>query len=299
MHIKHLMTSNFPFKDVIIRKVLETSKVNIPLYADDYWQMNRDEFAMQVEGIGDFYARNGNEIEYAPFAGSSDESVQLYLNGSVYGAILHQRQILPMHGSCIALSGSGVMFCGESGAGKSALTAAFSMNDCFFLTDDVTPVVFKDDLPHILALSDRIKLWDDTIEQLRLDKSELKRISPETDKYYFRFDKSNIDKVPLNIIFLLEIHDQQSTIINELTGSERFSSLYNEIYRHEYLKGKPENEMIYFRNLVDISNNVKIYRVKRSAKVKVNDMMTLLREHIINSLSITPGLSQGVFSRIV
>jgi len=275
------MTSSFPLHDVILNKVSETRRVKNQLFGDDYWQMNQNEFAMQVEGVANFYALNGKEIEYSPFNDVSAESLQLYLNGSVYGAILHQRQILPMHGSSFVFNGRGIMLCGESGTGKSALTVAFSMNDGNFLTDDVTPVVFNDKLPHIQALSDRIKLWDDTLEQLKLEKTGLKRISPETDKYYFRIDKSNSDPIRLHIIFILGIHDQPETEISEITGSDRFTSLHNEIYRIEFLNGMPDNEKIYFRNLVDISNNVKIYRVKRPESVKVNDMMVLLREHMV------------------
>jgi hypothetical protein len=259
-----------------------------PLYADDYWQMNQDEFAMQVEGVGNFYACKGNDIEYSPHPDVSDEEVQLYLSGSVYGAILHQRRILPMHGSCFATLGKGVMLCGESGAGKSALTAALSLDGCIFLTDDVTPVIFNSHIPNIVVFSDRIKLWEDTLEQLNLDKSGLKRISPETDKYYFSIDKSAAGLVPLNIIYLLEIHDQKESIFSELTGSDRFSSLHNEIYRREFLNGMPDNETIYFRNLVDISNNVKIFSVKRPEIVRVDELMPLLRDHIINN--ITNGL---------
>jgi hypothetical protein len=279
------MPSSFPLDDVILKKVPETSRVKNPLFGDDYWQMNQNEFSMQVEGVANFYALNGKEIKYTPVDDASPESILLYLNGSVYGAILHQRHILPMHGSSFAINGRGVMLCGESGTGKSALTAAFSKNDCNFLTDDVTPVVFKENNPHILALSDRIKLWNDTLEQLKLDKTGLKRISPETEKYYFKIDKSIPGLVPLSIIYLLEIHGNQETIITESAGSERFSSLHNEIYRREFLNGMPENEKIYFSNLVDISNNVKIYRVKRPEKVKVSDLSSLLREHIVHPYS--------------
>ncbi|HUX95288.1 MAG TPA: hypothetical protein VMV47_06095 [Bacteroidales bacterium] len=269
-----------------IREVTLTRKVTNPSFADNYWQMNQNEFAMHVEEIGSFYACNGNEIEFALDRGVSAESAQLYLNGSVYGAILHQRQILPMHGSCFSYNDAGVMLCGESGTGKSALTAAFSFNRCKFLTDDVSPIVFREGIPHILALSDRIKLWDDTLEQLNLDKTGLKRISPETEKYYFKIDRSNSDPVSLKFIFMLEIHGQKETIISELGGSERFSSLQGEIYRREYLNGMPDNEKIYFRNIVDISNNVNIYCVKRPGSVSISDLMIQLRDHMIKNANI-------------
>lgn len=278
------MTSYFPLPGVILRNVAETRRVKNPLFADDYWQMNQNEFAMQVEGVANFYALNGKEIEYTPVDDASPESIQLYLNGSVYGAILHQRHILPMHGSSFAVKGNGVMLCGESGTGKSSLTAAFSLNDFNFLTDDISPVVFIENVPYILALSDRIKLWDDSLNHLDLDKSELKRISPDTEKYYYKIEKGNSDPVSLKIIYMLSIHDHNETIITEVSGSGRFSSLYSEIYRAEFLNGMPENEKIYFSNLVDISNNVRIYKVNRPGAIKINDLKIILLEHINKTL---------------
>jgi hypothetical protein len=278
------MPSSFPFEDVILKKVPETSRVKNPLFGDNYWQMNQNEFSMQVEGVADFYALNGKEIDYTPVKDASPESIQLYLNGSVYGAILHQRQILPIHGSSFAVKGNGVMLCGESGTGKSSLTAAFSLNDFNFLTDDITPVVFIENVPYILALSDTIKLWDDSLNHLDLDKSDLKRVSPDMEKFYYSIDKSNSGPVSLKIIYMLSIYDQPETEISEVFGTGRFSSLYNEIYRMEFLKGMPENEKIYFINIVDISNNVRIFKVNRPGSIKINDLKIILSEHIISTL---------------
>lgn len=160
------MKIHFPLKDVIIKEVTTARKVDDPVYADGFWQMNQNEFSMQVEGVGSYYACNGNEVEYAPLPSATPESVELYLNGSVYGAVLHQRKILPLHGSCFIEQGMGVMLCGDSGSGKSSLTTAFCMNGAEFLTDDVTPIVFDNNKPFILSFSDRIKLWKHTLENL-------------------------------------------------------------------------------------------------------------------------------------
>lgn len=81
------MNPRFPLKDVTVREVDEPRSVRDPAYADSFWQMNQNEFAMQVEGIGRFYARNGSEVEYAPAPEASRESLELYLNGSVSQAL--------------------------------------------------------------------------------------------------------------------------------------------------------------------------------------------------------------------
>src|SRR5512133_2921112 len=117
--------------------------------------MNQRDYALQVKGLADFYACDGREVEYAPAEGADPNSIELYMNGSVYGAILHQRQILPFHSSSFIYKDTAVMICGDARAEKSSLTASFCLNGAEFLTDDVTPVIFRDGIPYVQALSDR------------------------------------------------------------------------------------------------------------------------------------------------
>ena len=77
------MSLYFPVNDVILRRVEKIRSVSAPVYADGTWQISQEAFAMKVDGVGSFYACNGNEVEYAPAEGPTNESVELYLNGSV------------------------------------------------------------------------------------------------------------------------------------------------------------------------------------------------------------------------
>ncbi|NSW94702.1 MAG: hypothetical protein HPY62_08355 [Bacteroidales bacterium] len=275
-----MMKPRFPLSDVIVRKVKTNRKVEKPEYADNLWQMNQTEFAMQIEGVGSFYACNGKEVEYSPEPGAANRTVELYLNGSVYGAILHQRQILPLHGSSFIHSGNAVLICGESGAGKSAIVADFCLNGNEFLTDDVTPVIIEENKPYILTLSDRLKLWGNTLEQLGIDKNQLNRIDDETDKYYYRFKKSAGKKVLLKMILILEIHDKSGLEFKEVTGAEKFLKLRNEIYRPEYLQGMKENEKVFFRQISALSNNLNIFNVMRPGNIEISRMRSEIENYI-------------------
>ena len=270
----------FPLADVSVKEVTEPGKVTDPLHDDDLWQISQHEFAMKVEGVGSFYACYGSEIEYSAVHGVSEEEIHLYLNGSVYGAILYQRGILPLHGSCFSYNQSGVMLCGESGVGKSALTAAFTLNGGIFYTDDVTPVIISDDKPCILPFSDRIKLWEDTFSQINLDKSGSDLIRPDYRKYYLRMGKSTNEMNPLNLIYVLSLNDGNEAIISEISGSSKFPALYNQIYRREYLKGMPEIEKKFFDDLIKTCNEVRVFNLARPEKIAVTDLMEVLKEHI-------------------
>ena len=272
------MDLHFPLSDVALIKVGEARRVQKPEYANNHWQMNQNEFAMQVDEVGNFYACGGNRVEYAPEDGASRASLEVYLNGSVYGAILHQRRILPIHGSSFVEKGLGIMLCGESGAGKSSLTAAFCLDGAEFLTDDVTPIVFKNQLPEILPLSDRIKLWQDCLKQLERKEESLVPIWDGETKYYFPMEKNIRHSVPLKQVFIIEAGDNEQVEHSPVTGVKAFSAIRNEVYRWEYLSAMPESEKRYLEQLIIMSSRLTITKVKRPAGISVKEMKAILRE---------------------
>lgn len=274
------MKPRFPLSDVTVRKVKTTRKVEKPDYADNLWQMNQTEFAMQVEGVGNFYACNGKEVEYSPEPGAATRTIELYLNGSVYGAILHQRQILPLHGSSFIYNGKGILVCGESGAGKSALVADFCLRGYEFLTDDVTPVIIEDGKPYILPLSDRLKLWDNTLQQLAIDRNGLEKIDNETEKFYYHIKRSAKDSIRMEMVFILEVDNVSGIEFTEIKGADKFLKIRNEIYRLEYLQGMKKNEITFFRQISSFCNNLKIFHVRRPENIEISRLGSDIKDFL-------------------
>ncbi|MBE0675862.1 MAG: hypothetical protein IH591_14475 [Bacteroidales bacterium] len=274
------MNMRFPLKDVTIEVSTEKREVQNPVYTDGYYTIGPDEFSMDVYGVGWYFAGGGNHISINPYPGSDNDSIELYLNGSAYGAILHQRRILPMHGSCFLLDGRGIMICGDTGAGKSSLTAAFCLHGAGFLTDDVTPVIFKEGVPYIWALSDRIKLWRDTLDELGQEQEGLSSIDGCGEKFYYPMESSAGELFRLDMIYILGMTEKGETVFEKMEGAAAFQALRNEIYRLEYLKGIPENEAIYFRKILDITNNAEVFSVQRALDLRVTELMRQVRQHI-------------------
>jgi hypothetical protein len=269
----------FPLKDVHIRQLPVTRKVTEPVYADETWRLNQNEFSMEVEGVGTFYATGGTEVEYTPVNGASKTSVRLYLNGSVYGAILHQRNILPLHASSFSWQGRGIVICGGSGAGKSTLTAAFCFDGAEFLTDDVTPVIFDHGRPEILPLSDRIKLWKDSLPELNLKNKKLVRLPASKGKYYVPIKRSHRQKCPVDRIFIVESSETDNVETHELKGVELFTALRNEVYRWQYLAAMPATEASCLGQLLAIARTTPVTRIRRPAGVSIEVMKAILSRH--------------------
>src|SRR5690606_36993032 len=125
------------------------------------------------------------------------------------------------------------------GAGKSSLTAGFCYSGAEFLTDDVTPIKMESQKPVIIPLSDRIKLWNDSLIQMDQKPCELVAIHPGHDKYYLPIKNVLHNKFPLHFIFLIEVSEYENIEFIPLTGVQKFTALRNEIYRWEYLSAMP------------------------------------------------------------
>ncbi len=277
------LLKQFPVQDVKISEVKTPRSVTNPVYANSLWQLNQHEFAMQVEGVGSYYACNGNEIEYAPAEGALHELVVLYLYGSVYGAILHQRKILPLHGSSFIWNEQGVALCGDSGAGKSAITASFCLNGAQFLTDDVTPIVFDGGMPGITPLSDRIKLCHDSLQQLNQEKSELAAVYAGNEKFYLPMEKSKQENYPLKWLFIIEPSEVKDIEVDVLRGVDSFTAVRNEVYRWEYLPAMKESETCYFEKLLDICRTIHVVKIKRPFQIPIENMIGFLQKQMVKA----------------
>ena len=273
-------TIPFPLDDVEITEVDEVSQPEQPLYSGEHMSIGTSEFFMTVKDVGDFYARDGNKIEFSPIENTDNASLELFMNGSVYGAILHQRRILPLHGSSFIFNNSGVMFCGDSGSGKSSLTTSFCFNGAEFLTDDVTPILFGDEKPHIWPRTGKIKLWDDSLKQLKKKKEKLTKIRPRDEKYYLPMELNQEQAHPLNTILILQVTNDEEVSFEKVQKVEAFSYLHQEIYRREYLFAMPEAEAAYLEQISGICNHAQILRVKRPSTIAIPRM----QGHIENFL---------------
>jgi hypothetical protein len=279
-----MMDLRFPLSDVKIEITGEKQFVDTPGYTEYGTRVNQHEFSLAIDSVAHYFARNGNFIQISPYQNASKHNIELYLNGSVYGAILHQRNILPLHGSGFLYRDQGMMVCGDSGVGKSSITTSFCMNGALFLTDDVSPVIFDKGRPMIWAISDRIKLWQDSLEQLKLPQKDLIQIQQDMMKYYFPVLTKCPEKVQLHQLFVLHIHEKPDFEFYEVNGVDKFVELRKQVYREEYLKGMPETEAQYLEKLIHISKSVRIVKVFRPQNIEIKETRTFLTEIAIKEI---------------
>ena len=121
---------------------------------------------------------NGSEITIEPTKDATSEELQLFLIGSVFGALIHQRGMLPIHGSAVLFKGKAVVFTGVSGAGKSTLAMGLAQRGYSVLADDISVITKRaDNTPVLYPGYPQMKLWGDSLDKLGKNSDDLKTVS--------------------------------------------------------------------------------------------------------------------------
>lgn len=241
---------------------------NVTIYSNNR-VIGKDKFMIDIKGISRYYVENGNLILLEPYENALFEEVKLYLLGSCMGAILYQRRILPLHGSCINIAGHGVLLTGKSGAGKSTIASALLKKGGKLVTDDVAATRINEfQEPVVYSSYPSQKLWDDAIERIGLSgqKKSLNRVSSVFNKYSINSQTCFFDSsIPLQTIFEIipvESAAVEELLVEEVSGTEKL----NIISKNSYRRFLPQAMCIkdwHFQECISIANKVKIYRILR------------------------------------
>ncbi|WP_200933232.1 MULTISPECIES: hypothetical protein [unclassified Sphingomonas] len=187
-----------------------------------------------VRNVATYLVRDGNEVIIDTPHAPDTADVALFLLGSVLGFLCHQRGLLPLHASCIALEGKVVALAGHSGAGKSTLAALLLAQGARLLSDDVTVIDLRaEGGPMVLPTYPRQKLWRDTLDTLDIVPGRVLRRTVHLEK----FDRQVADRfesAPMRLDGVCQIHLQMrenSLRLAPLEGMSAVRMLHENVYR--------------------------------------------------------------------
>jgi len=249
--------------DVIIRignvpKHLEFVRQRGVLY-----ESSEDQFLFRLETVGAYLVKDGKEIIIQPNKNSTKKEIRLFLLGSIMGALLHQRRVLPIHGSAIVSSNKALIFSGDSASGKSTLAAGLAMRGYKVLSDDISVVTNPSNKEFIVHPGvPYIKLWDDVLKQLEFIEP-LEKVRPQIEKYKYPLSDTyaNTSKI-LQGIYILETKNSPGFTLTSIRGSDKFKALILNTYRNQYLDGFNLADS-HFRNISRLAENIPVYRIER------------------------------------
>jgi hypothetical protein len=220
-----------------------------------------------VPDIARFRISGGNAIIVDAERGIPERNVRLFLLGSAFGALLHQRGLLPLHANAVEIDGKAVAFMGASGEGKSTLAAWFHDRGYKVLADDVCVVGFDGaGVPHAYPGLPRLRLWNEALEALGREATRYDRsyvgAAEQLEKFDVPIERSAIacSTAPLTVIYLLQRGDELS--IAQLRGVEAAEALFANTYRGSYLpmiKGQKDH----WHSAVLLVQAVPVYRAVR------------------------------------
>jgi hypothetical protein len=216
-----------------------------------------------IPAIGRFLTRGGREMLVEPAAGVSPRNLRLYLLGSAFAAILHQRSLLPLHANAVVVEGRAIGFMGHPGAGKSTLAAWFHDRGFGVLADDVCVVTAgPDGRPLAHPGIPRLRLWREALEAGGRDASAYERSFDDMDKYTVPTDLDRaLPAVPLSHLYLLE-KAEDSPSVTRLEGSAAVEAMIANTYRGAYVRpmGLTRQHLL---ACAELARTVPVFRARR------------------------------------
>ena len=273
--------------DVAIRTGPPPEPLDDPVVDSVLYQAAPGRLRLEVPNVATYLASDGTDVLVAPHHGSSEITTaafvravdpQIFLYGSVLGAILQQRGILTIHASAVTDGERAILFAGSSGHGKSTLAAAFLDDGYRLLSDDVVAIRSYPDRGAVAAAAyPEIKLWADALKRLKIDAEGLRRVREQLDKSYVsNVERFAAEPMPVSHVYILNSHNRDEFVLRAAMGREKLGFLVRNTYRRNFLDGLGGKEA-HFDGCVTLSQHARVVSVIRP---KANFRIDELRRQI-------------------
>lgn len=257
-------------------------EINDDLSNDRIFTANPEEITYQLKNIARCKILNGKTAIIMPSPSSSNSTLRLLILTSVFGCILIQRKMIPIHGSSIAIGNKSIIIIGSSGAGKSTLASTFIKEGYKFLSDDISVVSINECGEMCVQPGYPYrKLHQDSAEYHSLNLMDFEKIEFEDDKYLIPQQDSFMDK-PLNLGAFIEIvpEDVDTVSIEKIRGMSKLDVFMRNIYRGK-LTGYFNSKPYYFERIGYIASKVDVFRIIRPKNMfTCNDQVKLILKEL-------------------
>jgi len=222
-----------------------------------------------VPGAGRYLARDGSIIELVEEENADAGKVQIFLNGTARGALIHQRGELPLHAATLVPPGgdAALAICGASGAGKSTLASELSRRGWLLVADDTTRVTWDGAQAIAWPSRDTIKLWRDACEARGMDCATLEQVMRDMDKYYLRVPARE-EPVALACIVELVTQGEPEAVVS---AGDKMALISRNTYRPHHIRplGKQQDHV---RAVAQIASVCTMHRIAGGGALPVGEL---------------------------
>jgi hypothetical protein len=245
------------------------------------WQIAGERFLLRIPDVARFLLTKGREIAFETENGTSPEEVAIFLIGTIFGILLHQRGNIVLHASAVRVGGKAVLFCGPSGAGKSTIAAVLERQGFPLVSDDVCAIDLRRSGQVIVQPDGRLlKLWNHAIENLRLSESRGAAVRGRLEKFYVEPGAAFSEPLPLAAVYALrEARPPHAPGIERPNVVDCALLLRRNAYR-PLLVRRLGQRADYFHAATAMANSAGIFFLTRSLDfARMPDVISWLREH--------------------
>jgi hypothetical protein len=201
------------------------------------FQSTETEFLLHIEHVARFHVLGGNEIVVKLLSASSPGDISAFISGTVLGALMHQRRMLPIHASTVVYHDKCLVFAGNSGSGKSTLAATVIRSGGSLVADDISVIDFSGEKPSVRSAFPMVRIWEDSLKHLGIPYESFEPVRGELRKFYMPVSLFHRQQTPIHRLFILATHNKEQLEIRELQGVDKFRVLK----KHTYLfRGIPK-----------------------------------------------------------
>lgn len=245
------------------------------------WEMSEDNFALHIEKIGKFLVLQGHTVVVDPSCDADINRVRLFILGTCFGVLIHQRQLLPLHGCAIATPSGCKIFAGSVGIGKSTLAAGFLQCGYKILADDVSVIFIPENKkPIVYPGYPQIKICPDSADILSIQTDGLPSVDDARSKFRYPIRNNHHGKpMVLSAIYFLDTSKNNEFKVQQIKGIAKFQKLVNNTYRQMLIENI-ELKHSHFQFCSSLSNLVPMYNLHRpSESFQIFELVRFLENH--------------------
>ncbi len=179
--------------------------------------------------VGDLLIEEGSRIIIIPSPDAEEDALRLFVLGAGLGILLHQRGLLVLHASGVAIHDQIVGFIGAKGWGKSTLAAALHQLGHALISDELLVIRFDhQDQPRVMPGSSQIRLWSDALVNAGGDPASATPVRSGIDK--FNFNATSVAEEPLAFHCLYLLDGGETLSIQPMSPNTAFFGVLPHLY---------------------------------------------------------------------
>lgn len=271
--------------DVVITVGRVTPPVTPPIHTLPFSQIWPDGgYLFTLETVGRYWVTSGKMVVIEPVGNTRETDVRVFLLGTIFGVLCHQRRLLPLHASAVRMGMGVVVMAGDSGVGKSTLAAGLRQRGHPLVADDTTIIqVSPSHTPMVLPSYPYQKLCLDVLDMMEIPAINEMVNRPGQPKYHIPahdgFETTPLPLLKMYIVYRRVCKSPYS--IEKITQGAAMASLDRMLYRriagHQIV---PKSEL--FHNIATLVKTTPMYHLyvnEREALSSLDRLVAAIEEH--------------------